>query len=329
MLLTLPCLAERGAASSIYPKMHVESHGETIPYVRFLERIPRLQLQWPRCAFRVYTLVREPIMRLVSIWAYFPSPTVRGTARTFGEWVGPCLRSANSSRCRLQITEAFPHLAAAVQAGEADRVKGWLAREIERGSLFVGTLELFEVSMALLGVRWGLPLETTLLSEPSNVVSPGSEKHTAKVQALAELSANPAMHSQLRKAFALDYWLHAFASDRLRAGAALQLPLVPAGPGDAAGGQRCLQPGEHLPGTGNGTFSALVEELLEQRKAPLLHQGPRRKFKYDIPPAPKNEPAAMAFLRGKYLAACSAASRVRCAEIETRRGANLNLTYDV
>jgi hypothetical protein len=329
MLLTLPCLAERGAASSVYPKMHLESHAETMPYLRFLDKIPRLQLQWPRCAFRVYTLVREPIKRLVSIWAYFGTSFIPRTARNFTEWVGPCLSSGNSSRyCRLQITEAFPHLTAAVSAGEHERVRGWLAREIERGSLFVGTTELFDVSMALLGARWGLPLETTLLSQPSNVVSLGSKRHTAKVLALAELSANPAMHAQLREAFALDYWLHSFASDRLRAGAALQLPPMPVGPGNAAGGQRCLQPGKHLPGTGDGTISALVKELKKQRKTALLLES------QNIPhAAPENEPAAMAFFRGKLLAACSAASRVRCAEIgvadETRRGASLNLTYDV
>ncbi|KAJ1617236.1 hypothetical protein T492DRAFT_1133957 [Pavlovales sp. CCMP2436] len=319
-LLTLPCVTEHGAASSVFPKMHLESHAETNPYARYLQDLPRLAARWPTCSFRVYTIIREPIKRVVSIYSYFLNG--RGNAHNFSEFVAPCVRLANSSApgtaCRLQVTEAFPHLAGPVNAGENERVRGWLTREMERGSLFVGTIELFDVSMALLGMRWGLPLaKATLLSKPKNVVFKGVPRHAASIQTNAELRANPAMYKQLQKAFALDYWLHAFASDRLRAEAARQLPLVPVGQGGAAGKQRCLRPGALLPGTGTGTGSSLVEELVKQRKMHGL----------------KKEPAAMAFLRLQSQAACTAASRVRCAEIgvadETRRGASLNLAFDV
>jgi len=277
-------------------------------------------LRRPRCAFRVYTIVREPVKRLLSIYSYF---VIGKGGRTFEDFVAPCVALANSSApgaaCRLQVIEAFPHLRDAVNSGEHARVRRWLAREIERGSLFVGTMELFDVSIALLGVQWGLPLaKATLLSKPANVVSSGGARHAANVQANAELRANPTMANALQKAFALDYWLHAFASDRLRAGAAQQLPPVPVGDGGEAGEQRCLQPGALLPGTGTGTGSSLVEELIKQRKTHGLSN--------------KKEPAAMAFLRLQSQAACTAASRVRCAEIgvadETRRGANLHLTFD-
>lgn len=273
-LLSRPCKRERtddrgSFGDGAFPKMLVESHGEMKTYERYLTRRAALLLAWPRCRFRVFAIVREPIAQKISSWSYFKEEVQRHP--TFGRWARSCaIMAQNISEldarrgwaplCLQQVEFVFPQLrpllrastlplVASTSAGFSDpgaefaareaaarvatgRVRSRVMRELLDGAIIIGTFEQFAESLLRVAHAWGLPLLASALVMAShrNVVEAGSRTLSYRQGAWLEVGRDAELQPMLQRLYHLDTWLHAHATERVNLFADSPLPSLPSAP---------------------------------------------------------------------------------------------------